>query len=147
MVPVVPVIAVINRKPISKETAGSQQPGNAEVSPGLAFYIGGTCWWQLLLQCFDLLGGWWFLSWSGVIPASGFMEQTSSEFHLVTIAVHDCRDVVGQMAAGRKKKGFGRCINLSLMLVLPWEDVVLHLICFFDKFLHICLFSKTNQRS
>lgn len=34
------------------------------------------------------------------------MEQTSSEFHLVTIAVHDCRDVVGQMAVAERSRPF-----------------------------------------
>lgn len=136
------------QKPISKETAGSQQPGSPlklvqVLLSVLEEHVGGSyCGRALICWMGDgsLAGVWLF------IPGSGFMVQTSSEFQLVTIAVHDCRGVLGQMAAGRRKKGFGRCINLSLMLVLPWEDVVLHLICFY-KFLHICLFSKTNQRS
>lgn len=74
------------------------------------------------------------LSCSTAAPRSGFMDQPSSDSQLITVAVHDCREVAGLIAAGRKKKSRDKSMNLavllSLMLVLHQEDGILQLICF-----------------
>lgn len=51
------------------------------------------------------------------------MEQTGSDFQLITVIVHDRGEVVGLIATGTQKKSHGRCINVSVLssvtFVLP----------------------------
>lgn len=146
MVPVMPVITVMSlEKPISKETAGSQQPGSqlklVQVLLSVLEEQVGLCCCRALICCVG----------DGSLCLAGVWSprnQLRGPNQLWVPAGHNSSPWLqrgGRTNGSWKKEKGPWYVHKSLMLVLPWEDV-LHLICF-CKFLHICLFSKTNQWS